>query len=87
LSVAQVMRDDEAADRIIARHAGIADDVWLARLKPEQILHIEPHVHARPARPKIIAMPTLPGGPAAAGRPAGQVRVPLARIALPRLIR
>src|SRR5262249_48744295 len=44
----QVMRDDETADRVIAHHApGIADDVCLASLQPEQILHVEPRVHAR----------------------------------------
>ena len=43
----QVMRDDEATDRVISHHApGIADDVRVARLKARQVLHVEPRVHA-----------------------------------------
>ena len=46
--VEQVVRNDQAADRILGHHAaGIADDVRFAGLQPEQVFHVEPRVHAR----------------------------------------
>lgn len=45
--VQQVMRDDQAADRVLGDHAaGIADDVRLAGLQSKQVLDVEPRVHA-----------------------------------------
>ncbi len=45
------MRDDQVADRVVGRHAaGVADDVRVAGLQAEQVLDVEPRVHARDDR-------------------------------------
>ncbi len=47
VGVEQVVRDDQAADRVVADHAaGVADDVRISGLQAEQALDVQARVHA-----------------------------------------
>ena len=59
--VEQVVRNDEAANRIVGHHAsGIADDVRIASLQAQQVLDVEPRIHAGHERfHSVLLMCTL----------------------------
>ena len=61
--VEQVVRNDEAADRIVGHHAsGVADDVRIAGLQAKQVLDVESRVHARHHRDALGRLNALFAG-------------------------
>src|ERR1700692_1581861 len=60
VGVEQVMRNDQAADRIIGYDApGVANNVGVAGLQAKQVLHVEPRVHARHDRHALSRLDRL----------------------------